>query len=117
MSSKSSNHSNRFLLELERVLRSCRLCHLRLLALLNHSARDTFCAGKVKPSSIKRRMIALLTSLMVFSFWLSVELPVFEERCEPSRLRGCASPRAGTALRRGETEIPSHATQKSKPCQ
>src|ERR1035441_5862110 len=40
-------HSNRFLLELERVLRSCRLCHLRLLALLNHSARDTFCAGKV----------------------------------------------------------------------
>ena len=41
-------HSNRFLLELERVLRSCRLCHLRLLALLNHSARDTFCAGKVK---------------------------------------------------------------------
>src|ERR1019366_7117793 len=37
-----------FLLELERVLRSCRLCHLRLLALLNHSARDTFCAGKVR---------------------------------------------------------------------
>src|SRR5208282_2046173 len=40
-------HSNRFLLELERVLRSCRLGHRRLLALLNHSARDTSCAGKV----------------------------------------------------------------------
>jgi hypothetical protein len=41
------NQSNRLQLVLERVLRSRCLCHLRLLALFNHSAMDTFCAGNL----------------------------------------------------------------------
>src|ERR1019366_4206487 len=38
--------SNRLLLKLERVLRSCRLCHLRLLALLNHFSKGYVLRGQ-----------------------------------------------------------------------
>jgi|ERR1700728_1066467 len=53
-------HPSRFLLELQPVLRSCRLCHLGFLALFNHSARDTL-LGRVRSStdSLNRSRMSL----------------------------------------------------------